>query len=145
MLVESPLFPGYLFVKILRAERLRVLGLPGVHSIVGNGREPVALPTAEIETLRDGIDLLKVQPCAYLNVGEYAKVKRGPLEGMTGVVVRKKNGLRLVLSLDLIMKSVSVEVDELDLEPIANPAPAFVSLQNSSTASVLTPGGEFRN
>lgn len=64
---------------------------------------------------------------------------------MTGVVVRKKNGLRLVLSLDLIMKSVSVEVDELDLEPIANPAPAFVSLQNSSTASVLTPGGEFRN
>lgn len=80
MLVESPLFPGYLFVKILRAERLRVLGLPGVHSIVGNGREPVALPTAEIETLRDGIDLLKVQPCAYLNVGEYAKVKRGPLK-----------------------------------------------------------------
>jgi len=51
-------------------------------------------------------------------VGEKARVKRGPLEGMTGVVIRRKNSLRLVLSVDLIMRSVSVEVDSLDLEPI---------------------------
>ena len=116
MLVEKPLFPGYLFVKIQRTARVRVLELPGVHSIVGNGKDPVALPTDEIEILRQGIDLLQAEPCPFLKVGHQAKVVRGPLQGMTGIVVRKKNALRLVISLDLIMKSVSVEMDAQDLE-----------------------------
>jgi transcription termination/antitermination protein NusG len=115
---EQPLFPGYLFVKIQRTDRVKVLELPGVHSIVGNGREPTPLPGDEIETLRQGIDLLNAEPCPFLNVGEKAKVIRGPLQGMTGIIVRKKSGLRLILSLDLIMKSVSVEVDAADLEAV---------------------------
>jgi len=118
MLVEQPLFPGYLFVKIERGDRVRVLELPGVHSMVGTGRAPIPLPTKEIETLRQGIAQMKAEPCAFLKVGEKARILRGPLQGMTGVMVRKKNGLRLILSLDLIMKSVSVEVDALDLEAV---------------------------
>jgi len=118
VLLERPLFPGYLFVKIEKRQRVRVLELPGVHSIVGRGREPVPLPGEEIEILRRGLDSINAEPCPFLNVGEKARVKRGPLEGMTGVVTRRKNSLRLVLSVDLIMRSVSVEVDSLDLEPI---------------------------
>lgn len=118
VLLEQPLFPGYLFVKIPRTERVRVLELPGVHSIVGNGREPIALPTEEIESLRGGIGSLNVEPCPYLNVGERARIIRGPLQGMTGIIARKKKGLRLILSLDAIMKSISVEIDERDLEAI---------------------------
>jgi len=118
MLVEQPLFPGYLFVKIPRNDRLRVLELPGVHSIVGTGREPIPLPSLEIETLRQSIGLLQAEPCPFLNVGERVWVRRGPLAGMSGIVVRKKNGMRLILSLDLIMKSVSVEIDALDLEAV---------------------------
>lgn len=121
MLTERPLFPGYLFVKVEKAQRVRVLELPGVHSIVGRGREPIPLPSEEIDILRRGLDLLNAEPCPFLSVGERARVKRGPLEGITGVVVRRKNGLRLVLSVDLIMKSVSVEIDSLDLEPIQFP------------------------
>jgi transcription antitermination factor NusG len=119
VVVEEPLFPGYLFVKIDRSERTQVLSVPGVHSIVGTGKDPVALPQFEIETLRRSIDHLKIEPHPYLNVGEKATILRGPLAGMTGIVVRKKNGLRFVLSLDLIMKSVAVEVDAADLEACA--------------------------
>jgi transcription antitermination factor NusG len=118
VLSERPLFPGYLFVKLEKMQRVRVLELPGVHSIVGTGREPVALPAEEIEILRRGLDSLNAEPSPFLNVGEKARVTRGPLQGMTGVVIRRKSGLRLVLSVDLIMKSVSVEIDSLDLEPI---------------------------
>jgi transcription antitermination factor NusG len=116
MLVEEPLFPGYLFVRMDRSERAQVLSLPGVHSIVGVGREPVALPQFEIEALRKSVDFLNIEPHSYLNVGERATILRGPLTGITGIITRKKNGLRFVLSLDLIMKSVAVEVDAADLE-----------------------------
>jgi transcription antitermination factor NusG len=114
--IEQPLFPGYLFVKIQRTERVRVLELPGVHSIVGTGKEPIPLPSAEIEALRRAIPVMDMEPCAYLNLGKRARIKDGPLQGMTGIVVRKGNGMRFVLSVDLIMKSVSVEVDARNLE-----------------------------
>jgi transcription antitermination factor NusG len=120
VLVEEPLFPGYLFVRIQRSERTQVLAVPGVHSIVGTGKDPIALPNFEIETLRHSIDQLKIEPHPYLNVGERATILRGPLAGMTGIVSRKKNGLRFVLSLDLIMKSVAVEIDATDLKPCAD-------------------------
>lgn len=114
--IERPMFPGYVFVKIERGSRVRVVELPGVHSIVGAGREPIALPSEEIEALRQGIHLRNAEPHPYLNVGDRATIRTGPLAGMTGIVVRKKNGYRLVLSVDLIMKSVSVEVDGQELE-----------------------------
>jgi transcription termination/antitermination protein NusG len=118
VLIERPLFPGYLFVKIEKLHRVRILELPGVQSLIGRGREPVALPGSEIEILRRGLDQLNADPCPYLNIGEKARVKRGPLQGMTGIVVRRKNDVRFVLSIDLIMKSVSLEIDALDLEPL---------------------------
>ena len=121
VMIEEPLFPGYLFVRIDRSARTQVLAVPGVHSIVGTGKDPVPLPQFEIETLRRSIEVLKIEPHPYLNVGEKATILRGPLGGMTGIVVRKKNGLRFVLSLDLIMKSVAVEVDAADLKPYIDP------------------------
>lgn len=120
MMIEEPLFPGYLFVRIERSARTQVLAVPGVHSIVGTGKDPIPLPNFEIETLRRSVDLLRIEPHPYLNVGDRATILRGPLGGMTGFVVRKKNGLRFILSLDLIMKSVAVEVDAADLEPYSD-------------------------
>jgi transcription antitermination factor NusG len=97
VVIDEPLFPGYLFVRIDRTERTHVLAVPGVHSIVGTGKDPIPLPQFEIETLRRSIDFLKIEPHPYLNVGEKATILRGPLAGMTGIVTRKKNGLRFVL------------------------------------------------
>jgi transcription antitermination factor NusG len=122
--IDSPLFPGYVFVRVNHTHRVRVLELPGVVSIVGAARQPTPLPDTDIESLRNGIHLLKAEPHPCLNLGDKVKIRKGPLAGMTGVLVRKKNGLRVVLTLELIMKSISVEIDEQDLE-VSSQEPAL--------------------
>jgi len=115
--VELPLFPNYVFVRIASRERVRVLAVPGVLSLVGVGRTPAALPDFEIEALRCGVGRRKIEPHPYLVVGERVRIEAGPMTGMEGVLVRKKNNFRVVLALDAIMQSVAVEVDADDLEP----------------------------
>lgn len=122
--IERPLFPNYLFVNIHRNERVRVLELPGVHSVVGSGREPIPLPSTEIEALRRGIDSLSIEPHPYLKTGEKVIIRSGPLQGMAGIVKRQKGCARVVLGLDLIVKSIAVELDERDLE-VVRAAPEF--------------------
>ena len=117
--VEQPLFPGYIFARIGRHDSTQVLSVPGVLLIVGSGREPLALPDLEIEALRSGLHLRKFEPHPYLVVGEKARIKSGSLAGMVGVLARKKNSLRVVLTLELIMRSVAVEVDADELERVS--------------------------
>jgi len=120
MLVELPLFRNYVFVRIDPRERVRVLELPGVLSLVGFGRTLAPLPDFEIEALRSGLGQRKIEPHPYLVIGERVRIKAGPMSGMEGVLVRKKNNFRVVLALDVIMQSVAVEVDADDLEPASN-------------------------
>jgi len=125
--LEMPLFPSYVFVQASRMDRGKVLSVPGILKIVGTGREATPLPDAEIETLRKGLHLHDAEPHPFLRVGEKARIRNGALSGMEGVVLRQKNHTRLVLSLDLIMKSVAVEVDAADLEPIQINISKYVS------------------
>lgn len=119
--LELPLFPGYLFVHIRRSERVRVLDVPGVLAVVGgNGREPVALPDEAIDALRSGLHLRHAEPHALLAVGQRARIRFGALAGMEGIVVRKKNSLRVVLTLESIQQSIAVEVASEDLEPLGS-------------------------
>jgi transcription antitermination factor NusG len=117
-LLELPLFPCYLFVRIRRSARGSVLSMPGVLSIVGSPKEPWPLPQFEIEALRFGAQMGKVEPHPYLKVGERVRITAGPMAGAEGILVRKKNEFRFVLTLDAIMRSVAVEVDASDLEPV---------------------------
>jgi transcription antitermination factor NusG len=116
--LEMPLFPCYLFVHIRRAARGTVLGLPGVVSIVGSAKEPWPLPELEIEALQLGVQTGKVEPHPYLNVGDKVRIKAGSMAGVEGILVHRRNQMRFVLTLDAIMRSVSVEVDADDLEPV---------------------------
>ena len=122
-LVELPLFPGYLFVKIGQRQRVRVLEIPGVLSFVGTKAEPAQLSDFEIETLRSGLHLKKFAPYRDLVAGEKVRIKAGPLTGLAGVLVRTINGLRVVLTLDMINQSVAVELDAADVEPLASRRP----------------------
>jgi len=115
------LFPCYLFVRISRAARGTVLSLPGVVSIVGSAREPWPLPQLEVEALRIGAKLGKAQPHPYLRVGERVRIKTGLMAGVEGILVRKKNEFRFVLTLEAIMRSVAVEVDASELESVNQP------------------------
>jgi transcription antitermination factor NusG len=116
VVLELPLFPTYVFVRVPRQARGAVLGTPGVLSIVGSSKEAWALPDLEIEALRRGMQTCKVEPHPYLKVGEKVRVKTGVMAGAEGILVRKKNEFRVVLAFDAIMRSVSVEVDADDLE-----------------------------
>lgn len=123
--LERPLFPNYVFVHLLSRERLRVLELSSVLSIAGTGHEPTPLPDEDIERLRSGLLQVNAEPHPVLTVGERVRIRRGPLEGLHGIVSRQKNRFRVVLTLDLIMKSVVVEVCADDTEPIGMPEPSY--------------------
>lgn len=117
--LSLPLFPGYIFARIRRKERVRVLEVPKVVSIVqGLNREPAQLPDSEIEALRSGLQVLPAEPHPFLRVGQRARIKTGPLAGREGLLVRKKNSARLVLTLELIMQSIALEIDADNLEPL---------------------------
>jgi transcription antitermination factor NusG len=120
--LELPLFPTYVFVRIAREARGAVLGMPGVLSIVGSGREPWAVPDPDIDAIRLGLQMGKIEPHPYLTVGERVRIKAGVMTGVEGILIRKKNDFRVVLSLDAIMRSVAVEVDANDIESVKTPS-----------------------
>ena len=116
--VVLPLFPTYLFVRIDRRERVKVLESPGVLQIVGNGREPIPISDMEIEFLRTGFQGHKIEPYQELVVGERVRIKCGSMQGVEGVLVRKNNSLRFVMALEMINQHASVEIGAEYLEPI---------------------------
>ena len=115
--IELPLFTGYIFARIALTERVRVLEVPTVVSIVASGRELLPLPDNEIDTLRLGLQLRQVDPHPYLKVGNRARIRSGPLAGLEGVVIRKDGNLRVVVSVECIMRSFTVQVYADELEP----------------------------
>ncbi len=114
--LRLPLFPNYVFVHIAPRERFRVLEVPGVLSLVSFGRNLAALPTREIEALRSSVGQRAIEPHPYLVIGERVRITAGAMTGIEGVLVRRKNCLRVVIALDVLMRSVAVEVDECNLE-----------------------------
>jgi transcription antitermination factor NusG len=118
--LDLPLFPGYVFVRLPINERRRVLEVPGVATLVGFGGTPAALPDEQIEALRTGLShQLRAEPHPFLTAGRRVRVRTGPFAGIEGVIVRRKNRLRLVVSLELIQRSLAVDVDAADVEPTA--------------------------
>ena len=114
-----PLFPSYLFVHINCRQRGKVLQSPGVIHIVGNNREQVPVPDAEIELLRSGVRGRNMEPYRELVVGKKVRIKSGSMQGLQGILVRKGNGLRFVLALEMINQFAAIEVGAEDLEYVA--------------------------
>jgi transcription elongation factor/antiterminator RfaH len=115
--LELALFPSYVFVRMELEKRLQVLQLPGVVRLVSFNGQPVALPADEIEALQERLSGdVKVEPHPYLRAGRRVRVRSGAMQGLEGIVVRRKDRCRVIFSIDLIQRSVAVEVDEADLE-----------------------------
>lgn len=122
--LELPLFPGYVFVRMALGARPLIVQTPGVARIVGFGGLPAALPEEEIEGLQKGlVSGVRAEPHAFLSVGRRVRVRNGPLSGMEGIVVRRKNLNRFVISLELIQRSVAVDIEVADLEAISQTTP----------------------
>ena len=116
--IDWPLFPGYCFARFDPRNRLPILKCTGVVSIVSMEGEPAPIPDHQIDGIRRVIESeLAFDPCPMLQEGMVVEVVHGPLTGVIGRLVRKSDKARLVLSVDLIGKGVSVEVDAADVRP----------------------------
>jgi transcription antitermination factor NusG len=118
--ISLPLFPCYVFVHASLSQRVEVLRTPGVHQFVGFSGMPCAIPAEEIEAVRRVIDSsLEVAPHPFLQSGDRVRVKHGPLTGFEGILVRQKNLCRLVLSIEILSRSVAVEIEMSKVERLA--------------------------
>jgi transcription antitermination factor NusG len=119
MRLQLPLFPGYVFVRMGLVDRLRVLQVPSVVRVVGFNGHLAALPDAEIEGLKNGLaGGVRAEPHPFLTAGRLVMIKSGPLQGRQGILIRRKGSLRVVLSIDLIQRSIVVDVEVADVEPL---------------------------
>jgi transcription antitermination factor NusG len=116
--LDLALFPGYVFVRVARQEQLQVLKVAGAVRFVCANGHPVPLPDEEMESLMNATARgVRTEPHPYLTAGRRVRVRYGPLAEARGILVRRKDKFRIVVSLDLLMRSVGVEVDESDVEP----------------------------
>lgn len=117
--LDLPLFPGYVFVRLVLRDRLRVLEIPSVVKLVGFNGKPAPLPDEEMEILRSGLSCdMCVEPHPFLTVGRHVRITGGPFAGLEGVLKKKRNSMRVVVSLSLIQRSVAVDVDIADVAPV---------------------------
>jgi transcription antitermination factor NusG len=116
--LELPLFPNYLFVRLLGHQRVHVLRCPGVLGIVSNGTTDASVPEAEIDGIRtiaqSGRDL---SPAPFLQRGERVVLAAGPMKGVEGTVLRQRGATRLVVSVSMLERALSVDVDVAWIKP----------------------------
>ncbi len=117
--IEQPLFPGYVFARLEPKLYFQVLNVPGVVSVVGPGRKPSLVEDDEIESLRTGLAERNSRPHPFLAVGQKARISSGAFAGKTGILIKELTNLRVVLTVEAIMKSFSVEVDAGELEMVS--------------------------
>jgi len=119
VLLEQPLFAGYVFTRMTVRERVKVLSVPSVIRILSYRGMPVPVSDTEIDAMRLCVARGgRLEPHPYVAVGDRVRVRDGAFEGLEGIVVRKSNKCRLVVSLSLIHQSVSLEVAPEDLEVV---------------------------
>lgn len=120
--VQMPLFPSYVFVRIALQERLRVLQIPGFVRLVGFNGLAYPLPETEIDAMREALIAgVVAEPYPYLTTGSRVEILAGPLQGVRGILLRRQGKCRVVLSIDLIMRSVVVEVEAANIVPVHGP------------------------
>jgi transcription antitermination factor NusG len=133
-LLSLPLFPCYVFLKGGLERRLDIMTTPGIHALVSSAGQPAAIPASEIDAIRRAVESgARVEPHPLLRCGEWVRVKAGPLAGVQGILVRKKNIYRLVLAVEMLGKAAAVEVDAFLVEKLSKKRPDN-SGQNMFTA-----------
>ena len=126
--IELPLFPGYVFCRFNVQNRLPILTIPGVNAIVGIGKTLMPVEEREINDIRAVLDSnSRFEPWPFLQIGQRVCVEYGPLAGTQGIVTMLKNQCRLVISVNLLQRSVAVEIDRDCLKPISEREVAYPS------------------
>jgi transcription antitermination factor NusG len=143
--LNLPLFPGYVFIRLALQDRLRVLEIPSLVRLVGFNGQPAALPDEEMEILRSGLgQSRRAEPHPFLTVGRRVRITAGPFAGLEGVLKRKRSSVRVVVTLELIQRSVAVDVDAADVQAVGDgrggyphPPVFFVKADSKGLARVI--------
>lgn len=137
-----PLFPCYVFVRGGLERKVDIVSTPGVHEFVTTCGHPASIPADQIDAVRRATESsLGIEPHPFLKSGDRVRVKSGPLEGVEGILIRKKNIYRLVISVELLGSSAAVEVDAMRVERLSSAAGAFpIPSSISNTPVRLRPG-----
>lgn len=131
--LSLPLFPGYIFCRFNINARLPIVATPGVMRVLGIGRIPTPVNESEITAIQHIMDsCAHAEPHPYLTAGEMVEIESGPLQGLTGIIVRVKNSDRLVVSVSLLMRSVAVEVDQVAVRPVRETSSRLRSMHDAA-------------
>ncbi len=140
MLLDLPLFPGYVFVQISLLDRVKVVQVPSLVRLVGFGGKPAALPKDDLAAIQICLSQkLRIEPHPVLQTGQRVRIMRGALAGIEGILVRRKGIARLVLSVDLIMQAVAIEVDAGEVEPVRSLTANTLSAIRSAAQDQVIP------
>jgi transcription antitermination factor NusG len=125
--VSAPLFPGYVFCQFDAVKRLPILVTPGVLAVVGRGRIPVPVEDSEIDAIQRVVSSgLRAEPWPYLEVGQQVRIQDGALRGLEGILTNFKGSRRIVVSVSLLCRSVSLEIERSAVYPIQSTRTAVV-------------------
>jgi transcription antitermination factor NusG len=117
--IEAPLFPGYVLGRFAMPQRVKVLKTPGVARIVEFAGLPARIEDGEIENIRLAIQSrLPLGPVPYFKAGDRVRIREGPLRGVEGTLLREKNGLRVVVGIELLQRSIAVELESQTIEEV---------------------------
>jgi transcription antitermination factor NusG len=121
--IELPLFPGYIFCRFNINDRLPILTIPGVNSIVGIGRSPIPVEEQQLSDIKSVLASgFRIEPWPFLTVGQAVRVERGALVGVSGTIIKVRNSDRLVVSVHLLQRAVAVEIDRGSVSPLNAPS-----------------------
>jgi transcription antitermination factor NusG len=117
--LHSPLFPGYLFCKLAWTNRLPALSTPNVEYIVGFGTQPTPVNPAEVDAIQAVVRSGALcQPHPFLRLGQRVRMRAGPLTDLEGILVGSRGRHRLIVSVDLLQRSIATEVDSAHVRPV---------------------------
>lgn len=117
--IDQFLFPGYVFCRVNPQDRLPVLTVPGVVGMVGLGKVPTPIPDDEMDRIHRMVQSgLPLSPWPFLRVGQSVLIERGPLAGLEGILDEMKGRYRLVVSISLLQRAVSAEVERSWVRPV---------------------------
>jgi transcription antitermination factor NusG len=140
--LSLPLFPCYVFVRGGLDRKLQVVTTPGIHMILYRGDRVATIPQQEMEAIQRAVESShRVEPHPFLKCGMRVRVLRGALEGVEGILLRKKSLCRLILSVEMLAQSVAVEVNAYDVEPCRGAERGIQSAMKRTAANRLIRGG----